>query len=126
MKANTRLVGLGWRIGLMLVVAWACGLNSGCATRSTSQLKRAPFDRPPVKSAGEVLHQQQVTTRARELLNTGKYKTSNEAKVAALKEVGGYNDPAYAKWSADQARWQQQVAEQEKFQKEFAKLERGF
>ncbi len=106
-------------VGLLWVVA-------GCAQQSTAKMKRPPLMRPPVQSAGDILYDRAVEKRAYVLHNTGKFKTSNEAFLAAQQQIAVQQNQAYNQWAAEQVRWQKQVEEREKFEKDFAKAVGGY
>ena len=95
-------------------------LTGGCASKTNraTRLTRPP---PPVTGTDEILRHQNVAARTRQLIDSGKYKTPNEARKAAEREYPAVADPASATWSAEYAQWEKQKAEQEKFEADFAK-----
>jgi hypothetical protein len=95
-------------------------MTGGCASK-TARLTRAPYPRPPAESFDELLREQRVAARARQLIASGTYKTSNDACNAAECEYPAAYDPGAANWSVEYAQWEKQQAEQEKFEADLAK-----
>ena len=107
-----------WLLGSSLIV-----ITGGCAAKSTVA-KQAPYPAPHVVGAAEIMQRDAVAARSRELMQTGKYKTSAEARSAAEKEFPPAVDPTESDQSAEYYRWKQQQATQAKFEDALDKMKR--
>lgn len=80
---------------------------------------------PYVVGTDEIMQRDAVATRARELAQTGKYKTSDDARRAAEKQYPATVNSDDSLQSADYYRWKKQVAVQEKFESDLDKMNRN-
>lgn len=119
-----------WREPLRFVAALVVGVFLsglvGCASRN-NRVHQPTYAHPPppVVSATEVLRQDAVRERTRELIKSGKYKTTSEARRAAESENPATVTMEDANEATRYRQWQKQRAAQTKFEEDLDKLKRN-
>lgn len=106
-------------LGLSASIVIAAGCNSKPAVA-----KIAPYPSPYVVDTAEIMQRDAVKTRARELLDSGKYKNSADARRAAEKEYPPVDSSNSGLQKAEYYRWKQQQESQSKFESELDKMNR--
>jgi hypothetical protein len=108
----------------VLVTSLSAFLAAGCQSYARHAETKPRRPAPTVESADAILRRQAVAQRSRELINEGKYTTTNDARRAAEEEIPAIaptNTSAHADWQ----RYRRQVEAQEKFEADLAKTKRG-
>ena len=102
------------------VVSTACG----CATKARTARKSVPYPGPHVTTAEEIMQRDAVKVRARQLIDSGKYKNSADARRAAEKEYPPVVNSDESAQEAAYYQFKQQVKVQEKFEADLDKMKR--
>lgn len=119
-----------WKEPLRFVAALTAGVFlagiAGCASRNDrAHQPTYAHPPPPVASASEILRQDAVKARTRELIKSGKYKTASEARRAAESENPATVTMEDANEATRYRQWQKQRAVQAKFEDDLDKLKRN-
>ena len=123
MKTGHRLLQLPLRLVVVSVSAALTAVASSCASKP-QVAKNTPYPAPHVVDVAEIVRRDSVNARARELINTGKYKTSAEARSAAEKEYPEVVNSGDSTQEVEYRRWKYQQQSQAKFEAELEKMRR--
>jgi hypothetical protein len=109
---------------LVLVSSVSLMVVAGCASKPKIA-KQAPYPPPHVVGVDEIMQRDAVKTRTRELIDSGKYKNSADARRAAEKENPPVVDSTNSGLQeAEYYRWKQQQEVQSKFESDLEKMNR--
>jgi ABC-type nitrate/sulfonate/bicarbonate transport system substrate-binding protein len=110
---------------IVILLAAVVGLTvGGCATKTGTARKSVPRPGPYLSTAEEIMQRDAVKARTRELIDSGKYKDSAEARRAANKEYPPVVNAVEGAQEAAYYHWKQQVKVQEKFAADLEKMKR--
>jgi hypothetical protein len=117
-----RSAGCRW-IAILLAGAFV-QVICGCATKTDTAHNPVLRPTPYVASAEEVMQRDSVKARARQLIDSGKYKDAADARRAAEKEYPPVMNSDQGAQEAAYYRWQQAAKVQEIFEADLDKMKR--
>jgi hypothetical protein len=123
MKTDPGLLSLPSQAVAFLALGMALVSMSGCASKS-HVAKKAPYPAPHVVDVSEIMQRDAAKARARELINSGKYKDYAEARRAAEKEYPPEVNQSDGTQEAEYYRWKKQQQVQSKFEADLDKMKR--